>query len=163
MHLLAAQPGALSDNDEAIDLEQSPGAVVFLSAADTDLALITAAQEARLADTPDAPSLRAANLMQLQHPMSVDLYLERVVRHAQVVVVRLLGGKAYWSYGVEQLVAACQASGAALALLPGDDRPDAELRGWSNLNAAALRLDPVSYTHLRAHETVLDLVCRLLL
>ena len=23
--------------------------------------------------------------------------------------------------------------------------------------------DPVSYTHLRAHETVLDLVCRLLL
>ena len=28
------------------------------------------------------------------------------------------------------------------------------------LNAAA---EPVSYTHLRAHETVLDLVCRLLL
>ena len=25
------------------------------------------------------------------------------------------------------------------------------------------RLVPVSYTHLRAHETVLDLVCRLLL
>ena len=26
-----------------------------------------------------------------------------------------------------------------------------------------LAVDPVSYTHLRAHETVLDLVCRLLL
>ena len=26
-----------------------------------------------------------------------------------------------------------------------------------------VRLEPVSYTHLRAHETVLDLVCRLLL
>ena len=26
-----------------------------------------------------------------------------------------------------------------------------------------LGLEPVSYTHLRAHETVLDLVCRLLL
>ena len=26
-----------------------------------------------------------------------------------------------------------------------------------------LELRPVSYTHLRAHETVLDLVCRLLL
>ena len=24
-------------------------------------------------------------------------------------------------------------------------------------------IDPVSYTHLRAHETVLDIVCRLLL
>ena len=29
--------------------------------------------------------------------------------------------------------------------------------------AAAVNTDPVSYTHLRAHETVLDLVCRLLL
>jgi len=27
----------------------------------------------------------------------------------------------------------------------------------------ALAQHPVSYTHLRAHETVLDLVCRLLL
>ena len=27
----------------------------------------------------------------------------------------------------------------------------------------AMRVDPVSYTHLRAHATVLDVVCRLLL
>ena len=26
-----------------------------------------------------------------------------------------------------------------------------------------IEMDPVSYTHLRAHETVLDIVCRLLL
>src|SRR5665811_260445 len=31
------------------------------------------------------------------------------------------------------------------------------------LDARILGGDPVSYTHLRAHETVLDLVCRLLL
>ena len=30
-------------------------------------------------------------------------------------------------------------------------------------HAAIRRCEPVSYTHLRAHETVLDLVCRLLL
>ena len=29
--------------------------------------------------------------------------------------------------------------------------------------AEGLTIAPVSYTHLRAHETVLDLVCRLLL
>ena len=29
--------------------------------------------------------------------------------------------------------------------------------------ASVSRFTPVSYTHLRAHETVLDLVCRLLL
>ena len=33
---------------------------------------------------------------------------------------------------------------------------------WVCLAAAAV-VTPVSYTHLRAHETVLDLVCRLLL
>ena len=37
----------------------------------------------------------------------------------------------------------------------------AELRGEEN--ADEMRIGPVSYTHLRAHETVLDLVCRLLL
>ena len=31
------------------------------------------------------------------------------------------------------------------------------------LERAVIGLNPVSYTHLRAHETVLDLVCRLLL
>ena len=37
---------------------------------------------------------------------------------------------------------------------------------WEPLAAVLKSLDvlgPVSYTHLRAHETVLDLVCRLLL
>ena len=38
--------------------------------------------------------------------------------------------------------------------LAGDGRPGQHLNGV---------LEPVSYTHLRAHETVLDLVCRLLL
>ena len=33
----------------------------------------------------------------------------------------------------------------------------------SGMAVAALCLAAVSYTHLRAHETVLDLVCRLLL
>src|SRR5665811_2541935 len=34
---------------------------------------------------------------------------------------------------------------------------------WAESNLGRDRYVPVSYTHLRAHETVLDLVCRLLL
>ena len=34
---------------------------------------------------------------------------------------------------------------------------------WQRLMMEEWHFDPVSYTHLRAHETVLDLVCRLLL
>ena len=35
--------------------------------------------------------------------------------------------------------------------------------GCGGVNVDLLLEEPVSYTHLRAHETVLDLVCRLLL
>ena len=38
------------------------------------------------------------------------------------------------------------------------------MKSFKNNNEFFLNtLHPVSYTHLRAHETVLDLVCRLLL
>ena len=42
----------------------------------------------------------------------------------------------------------------------------AEMKGWTYLNKQGIQLDTlrtVSYTHLRAHETRHDLVCRLLL
>ena len=73
------------------------------------------------------PSLRLASLLQLGHPLSVDLYVDKTLAHAKLVIVRLLGGRSYWSYGVEQVGAACRQGGIPLALLPGDDQPDAEL------------------------------------
>ena len=134
MHLLAAQPGAFTDGEEAVDLGQTPGDIIFLSAADTELACLAAAQ-GQAGDTDDfrAPSLRLANLMHLGHPLSVDGYVDGIIRHARLVVVRLLGGTGYWPYGVERLVAACTDSGIPLALLPGDDQPDAELDRLSSL------------------------------
>ena len=47
----------------------------------------------------------------------------------------------------------------------GDGGPAEQLVGWATgqIDRRKLNLLPVSYTHLRAHETVLDLVCRLLL
>ena len=108
MHLLAAKPGSISDGSAALDLGQAPGDIVFLSSADTELACLAAAQD-RLG--PDVPSLRLANLLQLGHNLSVDLYLDKVVRHARLVILRLLGGARYWPYGIEQLAALCRESG----------------------------------------------------
>ena len=42
------------------------------------------------------------------------------------------------------------------------ERPDDEALRLDAIDVL-LQLGPVSYTHLRAHETVLDIVCRLLL
>jgi len=132
MHLLAAKPGGISDGAEAVDLGQSPGDIVILSAADTDLQMLSAAGR-----NSDAPSLRLANLMNLSHNMSVDLYVGDIVRAAKLVVIRLLGGVNYWPYGVEQVVDCCRQSDIALAIIPGDDQPDAELHGLSTLPAEA--------------------------
>jgi len=137
VHLLAAQPGIVDDGSEALDLGQTPGDIVVLSAADTELAALADAQARRLAADASAPSLRLANVMHLAHNMSVDLYVDGVIRHARLVVARLLGGRAYWPYGVEQLAQAAGAHGIPVAFLPGDDAPDAELADWSTLPRAA--------------------------
>jgi len=133
VHLLAAQPGVVSDGAQAVDLGQSPGDIVVLSAADSELACLAAARR-RLADA-GFPSLRLASLLHLGHNLSVDLYVENMIRHARLVVVRLLGGRGYWPYGVEQVTAAARAGDIPLAWLPGDDQPDAELVGLSTLPA----------------------------
>ena len=124
MHLLAAQPGAIEDGADAVDLGQSPGDIVLLSAADTELACFAQAQ-ARLG--AGAPTLRLANLMQLGHNLSVDRYAEQVIAGAKLAIVRLLGGESYWPYGVERLTEVCTERGIPIAWLPGDDKPDAGL------------------------------------
>lgn len=121
MHLLLAQKGSISDGDEAIDLGQTPGDVLFLSAADTELAAIAAAVEAR---GGEALRWRLASLMTLKHPMSVDTYIERTARHARLIVVRALGGASYFHYALEALHASARRNGAAIVVLPGDDKPD---------------------------------------
>src|SRR5438094_5055905 len=106
MHLLATEPGIIADGSAAVDLGQSPGDIVVLASADTEIALLAAAQARRRADDPAVPSLRLAPVMRLGHNMSVDLYLEMVAK-ARLVIARLLGGSAYWPYGVERLVETC--------------------------------------------------------
>ncbi|MEM6942266.1 MAG: hypothetical protein AAF565_00760, partial [Pseudomonadota bacterium] len=102
MHLLQAQQGEISDGTEPVDPGQSPAELVVISANDAELAALAEARE-RLGDA--APSLRLARLDWLRHPYSVDLYIDATLSKARLVVARLLGGEAYWPYGVEQCCA----------------------------------------------------------
>jgi cobaltochelatase CobN len=133
MHLLPVTSVSLDEADRAIDLDQAPGDVIVLSFTDSDLAALAVAY--RSSEAP-LPSLRLANLRQLRHPLSVDLYAERTVRHARFVLVRCLGGLDYWRYGLERLKAVCAQAGVVLAVLPGDDRPDSRLDAFSTAPAA---------------------------
>src|SRR6476619_1853857 len=138
MHLLATQAGTIADGSAAVDLGQTPGDIVVLASADTEIALLAAAQAGRRKADSLAPSLRLAPVMRLGHNLAVDVYMDNVAR-ARLVVGRLLGGSAYWPYGVERLVETCRDKRIPLALLPGDDKPDPELARLSTVGGEAWR------------------------
>ena len=113
MHLLATTSGVIDGAAEAVDLAQSPADIIVLSAADSELASLARAHDR----TPC--SLRLANLLQLQHPLSVDLYVEKTLSLAKLIVLRVLGGAAYWGYGLDQVEAMARQRGIKLCVLPG--------------------------------------------
>jgi cobaltochelatase CobN len=135
MHLLTTSSTNLDEIVEAVDLGQTPGDIAVLSFADSDLAALAAAWQAERASLP---SVRLAHLRDLRHPMSVDLWIDRVGAHAKVIVVRLLGGLDWWKYGIERLSALARERGIALAVLPGEDRDDVRLAAASTLPAQEL-------------------------
>ena len=123
MHILPTTSATLDDLAEPVDLRQSPADVVALSFTDSDLAAIAAAWNRGQAALP---SMRLAALRDLRHPMSVDIWLEKVAAHAKVILVRILGGYDWWRYGCDQLAALARGKGIRLALLPGECREQDE-------------------------------------
>src|SRR6476620_7919751 len=130
MHLLSTSSIGLDDVVEPVDLGQPPGDIAILSFADSDLAGLAAAWAIECAVLP---RVRLVQLRDLKHPMSVDLWIERVASHAKVIVVRLLGGLDWWRYGVDRLSTLAREQGIALAVLPGEDRDDPRLAEISTL------------------------------
>ncbi|MFZ5674917.1 MAG: cobaltochelatase subunit CobN [Pseudomonadota bacterium] len=133
MHLLAAQTGVIDGAAEAVDLAQEPGEIVVLSAADSELAVLARAWQAM---ESSGTTLRLANLLTLQHNLSVDLYLEKTLRHARLIVLRLLGGAQYWPYGLAEIEALARARNITLAVLPGDAHPNPALNAHSTASPA---------------------------
>ena len=127
MHLLATTSGVIDGAAEAVDLNQSPAELAVLSAADSELANL-----ARAHDAAPCP-LRLANILQLQHNLSVDLHIEKTLSKTKLVVLRLLGGASYWSYGLDQMEGLARETGIMLAVLPGDAQPDPDLTRRSTI------------------------------
>ena len=76
MHLLQTTARRASTTCvEPVDLGQTPGDIVVLSFADSDLAGLAAAYAA---ERDRLPSVRLAHLRDLRHPMSIDLWIDKV-------------------------------------------------------------------------------------
>ena len=135
MHLLATEPGAIHDGADDVDLGQTPGDIIVLSAADTELSALAQARAKQDAD--NTPSLRLANLLHLSSDHAADHYGKDIIAHAKLVIVRLLGGRGYWPHGTDVLSRICRDGDIPIAFLPGDDQPDPELAALSSVSPEA--------------------------
>src|SRR5665213_2790463 len=118
MHILATTSATLDDLIEPVDLRQAPADMLALSFTDSDLAGLAVAWEL---EKDHVPALRLAHLRDLRHPLSVDLWLDRITSQTKVILVRILGGYDWWPYGCDRLAAYARGKGIKLALLPGED------------------------------------------
>ncbi|MEH1925020.1 cobaltochelatase subunit CobN [Nostoc sp.] len=133
MHRISSTSGGWNQSEGLIFLEQTPAPFVLITAADTDIQTLAAA----VPKLPISfPELRVANLLQLQQQLSIDTYGEQVLEHAQVIILRLLGGRSYWGYGLEVVQEIVQRNGRTLIVMPGDDAFDPDLISQSTVPLA---------------------------
>ncbi|MEH2117257.1 cobaltochelatase subunit CobN [Nostoc sp.] len=130
MHRTSSTSGGWNQSEGLIFLEQTPAPLVLITAADTDIQTLAAAVTKLPASFP---ALRVANLLQLQQQLSVDTYGEQVLELAQVIILRLLGGRSYWGYGLEVVQEIVQRNGRSLIVMPGDDAFDPDLISLSTV------------------------------
>jgi cobaltochelatase CobN len=131
MHRLAVTPGGWNpQTDGVIIVEQTPAPLVLLAAADTDIQTLASAAHSIGADFPP---FRVANLLQFSQQLTIDTYAAEILSQARVIILRILGGKSYWSYGLEVVKETVRQTDADLIILPGDDRPDPDLMSHSTV------------------------------
>ncbi|WP_426439214.1 cobaltochelatase subunit CobN [Bradyrhizobium genosp. P] len=136
MHVVFRESRGLEETATPRDLGQDPADLVVLSFSDSDLAVFASGwRRGRSA----LPSLRLANLVELRHPLSVDTYIERTLSRARGILVRLIGGEPYWSYGLAALHRLAKDRNIAFAVLPADGRDDPRLDEFSTLPVSTLR------------------------
>lgn len=139
MHLIPTIPGGWNPNEEGVfHIQQTQGDLVFLSAADTEIHSLNKAygELVKLVSgkRDDLPSLRIANLVYLKQELTIDTYVEEVLKHARLIICRLLGGKNYYPYLIEAISHACKEHHIPVLFLPGYDVPDVELLELSTAN-----------------------------
>lgn len=136
MHILATTSSSLDDLIEPVDLNQPRADVVVLSFSASDLAGL---ERGWAVHGDGALSMVSANLSELRHPMSVDLWMEKTAEHAKLILIRILGGADRWRYGVDQLSRMARQRGIKLVLLPGEcSERDEKLEAASTVDLETL-------------------------
>jgi cobaltochelatase CobN len=136
MHVVFRETHGLEETEAPFDPGQDPAELVVLSFSDSDLGAFAAGWHRAAGKLP---TLRLQNIVALKHPVSVDTYVERTLSGAKAILIRLIGGEAYWPYGIASIQDLARRRGIALAVLPADGRADPALDAASTLPVSTLR------------------------
>ena len=101
MHLINNKSFITNNGSDSLENIQSPADIIFLTSADTEITLLSKS----LRKLKDRPSVRIQNILNLSDDNTVDTYIKKTLSKAKIVIVRILGGRNYWSYGVDQILA----------------------------------------------------------
>ncbi|ABX08816.1 cobaltochelatase subunit CobN [Prochlorococcus marinus] len=132
MHRIASIPG--EETTEDITLVQQPEApVLLLTSARTDISTLAAALDYK-ANAKWKNRIRALPLEYLNHQAKIDHYLTTTAESSRIILIRLLGGKGHWSYGLDQLKKWQEKNNSRkLIVISGTKEHELELNELSNI------------------------------
>jgi len=129
MHLINNKSFITNNGPSGHEYKQSPADIIFLTSADTEITLLSKS----LRKIKGQPSVRLQNILNLNDNNAVDSYIKKTLPKAKFVIVRILGGRNYWSYGVDQILADQMRKKYKIIFLPGDDKFDEQLFAMSSI------------------------------
>ena len=101
MHRISTLPGN-EPQEENTFIEQPSAPVIFLTSATSDITCLSTVL--KLPDNNDWKNkIRALPIAYLSSNASIDHYITNTCNTAEIILVRFLGSRSYWSYGFEQL------------------------------------------------------------
>ena len=79
-------------------------------------------------------NIRAIHLSNLKTPSQIDHYINKTIKHAKIVVLRIYGDRGTWSYGIEKLQQWVDSEDKKhLLILSGTEDQDTSLNELSNI------------------------------
>ena len=101
MHRIATLPGN-EPQEENTFIEQPSAPVIFLTSATSDITCLSTVLKLPN-NNKWKNKIRALPIAYLSSNASIDHYISNTCNTAEIIVVRFLGSRSYWSYGFEQL------------------------------------------------------------
>jgi len=117
------------------DLQVQTPKILFITAADTEILGLAQAWR-RMGESNLA--IQATHLRDLTDRGQLDRYVREVLPGSQVLLVRMLGGRAYFADGFEILHGACKKLGISFIPLPGTRDLDPDLNRLSTESISML-------------------------